>query len=135
MLNAEDELVADFAELCDGEVIFFACDAANPVLTAHLAAGKRGVTVVDNRIVLRSGNEEIRLCRLIDAPYIGKAKSPKKIANMLAGVAAGWALDLSRDVLITGIKTFGLALPDPATLLSQRVKQAQAVSKPAAVRK
>ena len=135
VLNAEDELVADFAELCDGEVIFFACDAANPVLTAHLAAGKRGVTVVDNRIVLRSANEEIRLCRLIDAPYIGKAKSPKKIANMLAGVAAGWALDLSRDVLITGIKTFGLALPDPATLLSQRVKQAQAVSKPAAVRK
>ena len=135
VLNAEDELVADFAELCDGEVIFFACDAANPVLTAHLAAGKRGVTIVDNRIVLRSGNEEIRLCRLINAPYIGKARPPKKIANMLAGVAAGWALDLSRDVLITGIKTFGLALPDPATLLSQRVKQAQAVSKPAAVRK
>ena len=74
--------------------------------------------VVDNRIVLRSGNEEIRLCRLIDAPYIGKAKSPKKIANMLAGVAAGWALDLSRDVLITGIKTFGLALPDPVAHLA-----------------
>ena len=45
VLNAEDELVADFAELCDGEVIFFACDPANPVLAAHLAAGKRGVTV------------------------------------------------------------------------------------------
>ncbi|HQU79138.1 MAG TPA: cyanophycin synthetase [Azonexus sp.] len=135
VLNAEDELVADFAELCDGEVIFFACDPANPVLTTHLAAGKRGVTVVDNRIVLRAGGDEIRLCRLIDAPYIGKAKSPKKIANMLAGVAAGWALDLSQDVLSTGIKTFGLALPDPATVLSQRAKQAQPARKPAAVRK
>jgi len=135
VLNAEDELVADFAELCDGEVIFFACDPANPMLTTHLAAGKRGVTVVDNRIVLRSGADEIRLCRLIDAPYIGKAKSPKKIANMLAGVAAGWALDLSQDVLSTGIKTFGLALPDPATVLSQRAKQAQPARKPAAVRK
>jgi cyanophycin synthetase len=135
VLNAEDELVADFAELCDGEVIFFACDAANPVLAAHLAAGKRGVTVVDNRIVLRSGGDEIRLCRLIDAPYIGKTKSPTKIANVLAGVAAGWALDLSQDVLATGIKTFGLALPDPATVLSQRAKQAQPAGKPAAVRK
>ena len=135
VLNAEDELVADFAELCDGEVIFFACDPANPVLTAHLAAGKRGVTVVDNRIVLRAGGDEIRLCRLIDAPYIGKTKAPTKIANMLAGVAAGWALDLSQDVLTTGIKTFGLALPDPATVLSQRAKQAQPARKPAAVRK
>ena len=68
VLNAEDELVADFAELCDGEVIFFACDATNPTLVAHLAAGKRGVTVVDNRIVLRSGTDEIRLCRLVDRP-------------------------------------------------------------------
>jgi len=135
VLNAEDELVADFAELCDGEVIFFACDAANPVLAAHLSAGKRGVTVVDNRIVLRTGSEEIRLCRLIDAPYIGKAKSPIKIANILAGVAAGWALDLSQDVLVTGIKTFGLALPDPATVLSQRTKQSHLTRKPAAVRK
>ena len=132
VLNAEDELVADFAELCDGEVIFFACDAANPVLAAHLAAGKRGVTVVDKRIVLRAGSDEIRLCRLIDAPYIGKARSPKKIANVLAGVAAGWALGLSQDVLTTGVKTFGLALPDPATLLSQRARQAQAARKPAA---
>ena len=135
VLNAEDELVADFAELCDGEVIFFACDPNNPVLLAHLAAGKRGVTVVDHRIVLRSGNEEIRICRLVDAPYIGKAKSPTKIANVLAGVAAGWALDLSQDILTTGVKTFGLALPDPATVLSQRAKQLQAARKPAAVRK
>ena len=135
VLNAEDELVADFADLCDGEVIFFACDPANPVLTAHLGAGKRGVTVADNRIVLRSGDQEIRLCRLIDAPYIGKAKSPIKIANILAGVAAGWALGLSQDVLVTGIKTFGLALPDPATVLSQRTKQSHLVRKPAAVRK
>ena len=135
VLNAEDELVADFAELCDGEVIFFACDAANPVLANHLAAGKRGVTVIDHRIVLRTGANEIRLCRLIDAPYIGKAKSPTKIANVLAGVAAGWALGLSQDILTTGIKTFGLALPDPATVLSQPAKQAQAARKPAAVRK
>ena len=54
---------------------------------------------------------------------------------MLAGVAAGWALGLSQDVLATGVKTFGLALPDPATVLSQRAKQAQPARKPAAVRK
>lgn len=134
VLNAEDELVADFAELCDGEVIFFAVDPANPVLVAHLAAGKRGVTVVDNRIVLRSGSDETRLCRLIDAPYIGKAKQAKHIANVLAGIAAGWALGLSQEVMTTGLKTFGLELADPASLILSPAKKSQP-KKPATARK
>jgi len=131
VLNAEDELVADFADLCDGEVIFFSCDPANPVLVAHLAAGKRGVTTVDNRIVLRSGANEIRLCRVVDSPYIGKAKQAKNIANVLAGVAAGWAMGLSQEVLTTGIKTIGLELADPAALLPQRARKSPAAKKPA----
>jgi cyanophycin synthetase len=134
VLNAEDELVADFAELCDGEVIFFAVDPANPVLVAHLAAGKRGVTVADNRIVLRSGSDETRLCRLIDAPYIGKAKQAKHIANVLAGIAAGWALGLSQEVMTTGLKTFGLELADPASLILSPAKKSQP-KKPATARK
>jgi cyanophycin synthetase len=134
VLNAEDELVADFAELCDGEVIFFSLDPANPVFAAHLAAGKRGVTVADKRIVLRSGNDEIRLCRLGNAPYIGKAKKPAHVANVLAGVAAGWALGLSQDVLATGVKTFGLELPDQVTVLSQRATKPLTAKQPAAAR-
>ena len=135
VLNAEDELVADFAELCDGEVIFFACDPANPTLVAHLAAGKRGVTVVDNRIVLRSGTEETRLCRLVDAPYIGKAKLPTSIANVLAAIAGGWAMGLSQEVLTIGIKTFSLEIADPAALLPQRARKSQPAKKPATTRK
>ncbi|AXS80610.1 cyanophycin synthetase [Dechloromonas sp. HYN0024] len=135
VLNAEDELVADFADLCDGEVIFFAVNPANPILLAHLAAGKRGVTVSDKRIVLRSGADEIRLSRLVDAPYIGKPKQAKNIANVLAGVAAGWALGLSKEVLTTGIKTFGLELVDPAALIPQLAKKSQPAKKPASARK
>ena len=131
VLNADDELVAEFAGLCDGEVLFFACNPANPTLLAHLAAGKRGVTVADNRIVLRAGADETRLCRLVDAPYIGKAKQPKHIANVLAGVAAGWALGLSLEVLTTGIKTFGLELADPAALIPQLAKKSPFAKKPA----
>jgi hypothetical protein len=68
VLNAEDPLVADFAELCDGEVIFFTADPSCLKLAEHFAAGKRGVTVADGRIVLRTGTDEIRLCRLVDVP-------------------------------------------------------------------
>jgi cyanophycin synthetase len=120
VLNADDALVAEFAELCDGEVIFFAAEASNPAMAAHLANGKRGVYVADGRIVLASGKDEIRLCRLGDIPSIGKAKKPEDIANTLAAVAAGWALGLTQEVITTGVKTYGIELPDPAALLPQR---------------
>jgi cyanophycin synthetase len=50
---------------------------------------------------------------------IGRQKDPATVANVLAAVAAGWALELTREVIVTGIKTFGLELPDPAALLPQ----------------
>ena len=91
--------------------------------------------MADNRVVLRNGSDEIRLCRLIDAPYIGKTKAPKQVANLLAGVAGGWAMDLSQEVLTTGIKTFGLEQLDPSALLLLRAKKSQPAKKPANGRK
>lgn len=123
VLNAADPLVADLAELCDGEVIFFAADRNCPAMAEHLAAGKRGVYVSEGRIALATGQNEIRLCRLGDSPIIGKQKDPDTIANVLAAVAAGWALGLTQEVITTGIKTIGLELPDPAALLPQRTRK------------
>ncbi len=123
VLNAADPLVADFAELCDGEVIFFTADPSCLKLAEHFAAGKRGVTVSDGRIILRTGGDEIRLCRLGDVPLIGKAKKAEDIANVLAAVAAGWALGLTQEVISTGVKTFGLDLPEPEALLPIQAKK------------
>ena len=134
ILNATDPTVAELAELCDGEVIFFAADPACPAMAAHLADNKRGVFVRGGRITLATGSNEIRLCRLGDVPVIGKQKAPATIANVLAAVAAGWALGLTQEVIATAVKTFGLELPDPAALFPPRTKKAQAANM-AAVKK
>ena len=134
ILNATDPTVAELAELCDGEVIFFAADPACPSMAAHLADDKRGVFVRGGRITLATGSNEIRLCRLGDVPVIGKQKAPATIANVLAAVAAGWALGQTQEVIATAVKTFGLELPDPAALFPPRTKKAQAASM-AAVKK
>ncbi|MFZ1444282.1 MAG: cyanophycin synthetase, partial [Candidatus Dechloromonas phosphoritropha] len=128
VLNASDEIVASLAELSDGEVIFFAADPACPALAEHIAAGKRGIFVRDGRITLATGGEEIRLCRLGDVPLIGRQKDPSTIANVLAAVAAGWALGLTKEVIGTGVKTFGLELPDPAALLPQSARRSPPVA-------
>ena len=124
ILNACDPVVADMAELSDGEVILFAADPTCPAMAAHLAAGKRGVIVREGRIAITTGTEDAwLLCRLGDVPIIGKQKDPATIANVLAAVAAGWALGVTFDAISTGIKTYGLDLPTPSTLLTQVAKK------------
>jgi len=135
VLNAADPLVADLAELCDGEVILFAADLTLACLNEHLAQGKRAVVVNDGRITLRSGQDEIRIARLVDIPAIGKARDPKVIANMLAAVAAGWALGLTQEVIGTGVKTYGLEIPDPFALLSRTARKLPTARKPGVAKK
>lgn len=77
-LNATDPTVAELAELCDGEVIFFAADPACPAMAAHLADDKRGVFVRGGRITLATGSNEIRLAASGDVPVIGKQKAPRR---------------------------------------------------------
>ena len=128
VLNADDPAVADLADLCDGDVTFFAADPGCPTLTEHRAAGKRAVYVSEGRICLASGSDEIRLCRLGDVPAIGKTRKPETVANVLAAVAAGWALGLTQDVIVTGIKTYGLELADPFALLPRRARKSAGVA-------
>ncbi|HEX5339217.1 MAG TPA: cyanophycin synthetase, partial [Gallionella sp.] len=57
VLNAADELVAQMADLCDGEVIFFSRDAALPAIAAHREQGGRAVLADAGRVVLVTGTE------------------------------------------------------------------------------
>ena len=57
------------------------------------------------------------------------------IPAVLAGIAAGWAMDLGKEVLTTGMKTFGIDLVDPAELIPQLAKKSQPAKKPAIARK
>lgn len=123
VLNACDIETAGLAELCDGGVILFASDPDCPSLKTHLTAGGRAVFARDSRIYLSTGQDEIRLCRLGDIPAIGKRKQPETIANVLAAVAAGWALGLTQDVIVTGIKTWGLELADPFVQPPRRTRK------------
>ncbi|HZX32911.1 MAG TPA: cyanophycin synthetase, partial [Rhodocyclaceae bacterium] len=106
VLNAADPEVARMAELCDGEVIFFAADGDNEVIAKHRAQGKRTVTIQNGDIVLGTGNEDARLLPVKDIPYLAAEGTPYRATNLLAAVAAVWALGVAPDLMCAGIKTF-----------------------------
>lgn len=102
VLNAADERVAGLAELCDGSVIYYAADETNPILAAHRQDGERVVFARDGRIVLAAGEQETPLIALSTM----KPSTVKYPENVLAAVAAAWALGVPSDLLCGGLRAF-----------------------------
>ena len=105
VLNAENEAVAELAELCDGDVIFYAVDPENEVVERHRASGKRAVFVRANTIVLADG---VNATALLPLSALNPA-TVKYPASVLAAVAAAWALGVEAEIMAAGLRTF-----DPA---------------------
>ena len=106
VLNAREPMLVEMAPLCDGEVIYFALDPKLPVISEHLSHGKRAVIVRYDQIMLASAQGEVALVRLADIPLTQGGKDTAHVENMLAAVAVAWALDVSLDVMRTGVETF-----------------------------
>ena len=110
VLNAANDEVAALADLCDGGVIFYAFDEHNAVMAAHRAAGQRIVFARDGRIMLAEGGIETPLNTLATM----KPSTVKYPENVLAAVAAAWALGVPSDLLCGGLRAFD-ATPKQAT--------------------
>ena len=112
VLNASDPLVAQLAEYCDGEVIFFSSDAASAVITAHSEKAGRAVWVREGVIVLSTGAQEIVLFKLASVPVPDAESGRQQLDNVLAAIAAAWALGISVDLIRAGIATFEVERAD-----------------------
>lgn len=107
VLNADDAKIAEMADLCDGEVIFFSTNADNPVVREHRAKGGRAVIVRDGRIVLAKEGDEKSLTELAAIPLVVEDESGTQIPNVLAAIAAAWALNIETSLIKSGAQTFG----------------------------
>lgn len=106
VLNADDAVVAELAELCDGSVIFYAADEHVAVMRDHRAAGERIAFVRNGAIVLAHGLEEtvvIELARLM--PNVAD-----DVGGVLAATCAAWALGVPADLLSAGLRTFDASI-------------------------
>jgi cyanophycin synthetase len=106
VLNAADPLVAEMAPKCPGSVVFFARDAAHPVLAAHLAKGGRGVFVRHEAIVWAEGEEETVLVPLSRVPLTHHGRVEFQVENVLAACGAAWSLGLDPGTVVSVLEVF-----------------------------
>ena len=86
-------------------MIFYALDEHNAVMAEHRARGERVVFARDGRIVLAEGQNETPLLELAKM----KPSTVKHPENVLAAVAAAWALGVPSDLICGGLRAFDAA--------------------------
>ena len=106
VLNADDTLVAQMAEYCDGEVMYFSLLAESELITTHMQQGGRAVLLRGRSIELHVGDEHSELINLAQVPALMDTVDTVQIGSVLAAVAAAWALGVTQVLIRAGLTTF-----------------------------
>jgi cyanophycin synthetase len=104
VLNAEDPLVAAMAEHCRGKICLFARDGQHPIMVSHRAGGGRAVFDQNGSVVLAEGTRQEVIIPVAAVPLTHQDRVAFQVENVLAAVAAGWAL--AADSMRTGLSSF-----------------------------
>jgi cyanophycin synthetase len=105
VLNAADPTVAAMASKSRGKVTFFTADKYHPVMATHRAQGQAVVYVEDGHIVASKG-DFIEKIALSQVPLTMGGVIGFQVDNVMASVAAAWALGVSWDTIRRGLQHF-----------------------------
>ena len=105
VLNAADAIVNGMAKACSGKVIFFAADRHHPLMATHRAQGKRTV-FVDGPMLVAAEGSLMECIPLQDIPVTRGGTIGFQVENVMAAVAAAWAVNLSWDTIKSGLASF-----------------------------
>jgi cyanophycin synthetase len=105
VLNAVDPNVASMASKCKGSVIFFAADKFHPVMATHRAQGQ-AVVYVENGCVVAAKGDFQHSIPLSEIPVTLGGAIGFQVDNVMASVAAVWALGLDWRIIGNGLTSF-----------------------------
>lgn len=111
VLNADDTLVVEMADISPAEVMFYSPDPSNAALTDLANKGGRSITLADHKIILRQGFHLVYSFSIDESHFLNQDQKLAHVSPMLAAVGAAWAVGLPYEIIETGIATF---LPEEA---------------------
>ncbi len=106
VMNADDPMAARLAGACPGNVIFFSRDRSNPLVLTHRAQGRQVVYVEGDAISCVVQGEETYRFPLADIPVTLAGRIGFQVDNVMAAIAACWAVNVPIDALRAGLASF-----------------------------
>ena len=111
ILNADDPSIAELARHCDGQITWISLSGHPAPLATARPQEQRVVSLIRGTITLSRGDRSEALCPLTAIGGTAQAFDATQAYNVLAAVAAAWALGLSPDLIQAGLLSFD---PDTA---------------------
>jgi cyanophycin synthetase len=105
VLNAADPHCVRMAQVCSGQVIFFAADGGHPVLATHRAQGHRSIWVEDGCIVAAEGDQR-HVLPLKDVPFTQHGRIGFQVDNAMAAVGGAWGMGVPWEIIRQGLASF-----------------------------
>ncbi|MEY4345862.1 MAG: hypothetical protein RL032_1694 [Pseudomonadota bacterium] len=105
VLNAADPNVASMASKCKGAVTFFTADKFHPVMATHRAQGQ-AVVYVENGCVVAAKGDFTHSIPLANIPVTMGGAIGFQVDNVMASVAAVWALGIDWRIVESGLTSF-----------------------------
>ena len=105
VLNAADSIVAEMASVCPGKIIFFAADRHHPLMATHRAQGNR-VVYVDGPMLVAAEGARVERIALQEIPLTRGGSIGFQVENVMAAVAAAWAVGVNWDTVKSGLASF-----------------------------
>jgi cyanophycin synthetase len=93
------------AERCPGSVTFFGSSPEQPVIAAHREQGRRVVFIAGQEIVAAHRDREWRFA-LSAVPLTRSGQLRFQVENVMAAIAAVWALGMDWEIVRAGLSTF-----------------------------
>ncbi|HSE28666.1 MAG TPA: Mur ligase family protein [Gemmatimonadales bacterium] len=106
VLNAEDPALAAAAAGGTAPMLWFAEDAGNPVVGAHLAAGGDATVVEGGVLTLRRGWTGVPVLPVAEVPATFGGRLGHNVRNALAAAGAAWAAGLEPEAIARGLRSF-----------------------------
>ncbi|MHC5545023.1 glutamate ligase domain-containing protein, partial [Singulisphaera rosea] len=94
------------APKCPGSVTFFCRDPEHHVVREAREKGGRAVIVRDDHVVLAEGDRETPFISLSRVPLTYHGRVGFQVENVLASIAAVWAMNIPFDQIRQGLSTF-----------------------------
>jgi len=105
VLNADDEVCAGLAELCDGAVLLYTVQDDHPLRAQHCADGGRFLVVREQQIMLLAHTGVTPVLDLAQPVVARLIQQHIPLPALLAAVGAALALDMDPALIRAGVET------------------------------
>ncbi len=118
IINADDEnslrvLEREKVKEIDKQIVYFSFDENNPRVREHLKNGGTAYVTTNDLIVEMIGNESFDVANPCDIPVTLGGTADFQTANSMAAIAACCAFGISREQIVSRLKTFRTDADNP----------------------